>query len=107
MEDEEIELAKRAASAFGRMGGKAKAAIPGEMSKMGKLSWAKRGTEQEEINRLGKIGRIGGAARAAALSPEQRSEIARRAAAAREAKRLAKKQASLGKQEADETEKAI
>jgi hypothetical protein len=102
MDDKELELAKLAASAFGRMGGKAKAKIPGAMSEMGKLSWEKRGAEPEERKRLGKIGRIGGAARAAASTPEQRSEIARRAVAARAAKRLANKQATLDNQEAND-----
>ena len=55
---------------FARRGGRAKAAIPGEMSKMGK---------------------IGGKARAASLTPERRKEIARNAVAARNAKRAAKK----------------
>ena len=54
----------------GLRGGKARASIPGEMSKLGK---------------------IGGKARAASLSPERRKEIARNAVAARNAKRNAKK----------------
>jgi len=57
-----------------RLGGAARAAIPNEMSK---------------------LGRRGGAARAASLSPERRREIALKAVAAREAKRRASLESDL------------
>ena len=55
-----------------RRGGKARASVPGEISRLGKR---------------------GGSARAKALSPERRSEIAKNAVAARIAKKAAKKAA--------------
>jgi general stress protein YciG len=85
--NEELELAKQAAKAFGRLGGHAKAAIPGEMSRMGRRGGSKRASIPGEMRKLGKLG---GLARAVALTPERRSEIAKIAVTAREAKRAAK-----------------
>jgi hypothetical protein len=90
MEETELEKARAAASALGRLGGLSKAAIPGEMSRMGRISAQKRRLSPETFS---KMGRKGGAAKAAAYSPEQRSEMARQAYAKRRAREEADRQA--------------
>ena len=89
IDENEEEKIRAAASALGKRGGKVRASIPGEMSRLGKVGGAVRASIPGEMSKLGKAG---GAARAAALSPEQRSEIARKAVAAREAKKRAAKE---------------
>jgi hypothetical protein len=88
---DEMEEMRKAAALFARLGGKALAAKPGAMSRMGKLSAEKRALSRETLSKMGKKG---GAARAAALTPERRSEIARIASAARKAKAEAAKKES-------------
>ena len=91
MDEDELELAKKAASAFGRLGGKTRAATPGEMSRIGRISAKKRALSPET---LGKMGRKGGAARAVAYTPEERSEMARKAYATRRAREEIAKQSN-------------
>jgi len=97
--DEPKKEKNEAGVALGRLGGLARAAIPGEMSRVVQIRWQ---SEKADPNEMSRRGRRGGAARKAALSPERRSEIARRAVAAREAKRQAKKQAELENKEVTE-----
>ena len=89
MDENELELAKKAASAFGRLGGKARASKTGEMSRIGSISARKRALSPETLSEMG---RRGGAARAEAYTPEQRSEMARKAYAKRRAREEAEKQ---------------
>ncbi|MDR0311247.1 MAG: hypothetical protein LBJ21_06660 [Acidobacteriota bacterium] len=91
MDETELEKAKEAAALLGRLGGRIRAETPGEMSRMGRISARKRALSPET---LGKMGRKGGAARAAAYSPEQRSEMSRKAYATRREREEAKKQAA-------------
>jgi len=70
----------QAAVELGKLGGKARASIPGEMSRIVNIRWAQ---EDADPVKMSKMGKVGGRARAEALSPEQRKEIARKASAAR------------------------
>jgi len=91
MDENEQAKAREAASALGRLGGKARAATPGAMSSMGRISARKRKISPITFS---KMGRKGGAAKAAAYTPEQRSEMARQAYAKRRAREEAEKQAN-------------
>ena len=89
MDENELELIRKAASFFGRRGGRTRALIAGEMRRIGKISAQKRAISPETFSKMGKKG---GAARAAAYTPEQRSEMARKAYAKRRAREEAAKQ---------------